>query len=42
MPDVTDTIEIDDVVAGEATPVVYGNDDYAYGWINQVTCLGSP
>jgi len=42
VPDVTDTIEIDDVVAGEATPVVYGNDDYAYGWINQVTCLGSP
>jgi len=41
-PDVTETIEFDDVVAGDATPVVYGNDDYAYGWINQVTCLGSP
>lgn len=41
-PDATDTIEIVDVVADAPTPVVYGNDDYAYGWINQVTCLGSP
>ena len=29
-------------VAGAATPVVFGKDDYAYGWINQVTCAGSP
>ncbi|HEU0182002.1 MAG TPA: hypothetical protein VFR16_07415 [Agromyces mariniharenae] len=42
LPDVTDTMEFDDVAADEAIPVVYGNDDYAYGWINQVTCLGSP
>lgn len=42
LPDVTDTMEFDDVVADEAIPVVYGHDDYAYGWINQVTCLGSP
>jgi hypothetical protein len=27
------------VVADEATIVVFGNDEYAYGWIDQVTCL---
>jgi hypothetical protein len=41
-PDDTDTIEIDDVIAYEPTPVVYGNHDYGYGWIAQVTCLDSP
>jgi len=39
LPDHLDTMEIDDVVAGEATPVVFGNDDFGYGWIQQVTCL---
>lgn len=41
LPDHRSTIEIDGVVAGEATPVVFGHDDYAYGWINEVTCLGT-
>lgn len=39
LPDHLETVEIDDVVAEDATPVVWGNDDYGYGWINQVTCL---
>ena len=41
-PDFTETIEIRDVIAYEATPVVYGNHDYGYSWIAQVTCLDSP
>ena len=41
-PQATEQLEIVDAVAGAATPVVFGNDDYAYGWINQVTCAGSP
>ena len=41
-PDFTETIEIRDVIAYEPTPVVYGNHDYGYGWIAQVTCLDSP
>lgn len=40
--DVNDAIEVDDVVAGEAVPVVFGNDEYAYGWITRVTCLRFP
>lgn len=40
--DLEETIEIDDVMAYEATPVVYGNDAYAYGWPQQVTCLDAP
>lgn len=42
LPDHLETMEIDDVVADEATPVVWGHDDYGYGWINQVTCLDTP
>jgi hypothetical protein len=38
-PDTTETIEKRGVVAGQPTVVVFGNDDYGYGWINQVTCL---
>jgi hypothetical protein len=41
-PDFTETIEIRDVVAYEAPPVVYGNQAYGYGWITGVTCLDSP
>jgi hypothetical protein len=41
-PETTEQLAIDDAVAGDPTPVVFGNDDYAYGWINQVTCAGSP
>jgi len=42
LPDHTETIEKRDVVGNEATIVVFGNDDYGYGWINQVTCLDAP
>lgn len=28
--------------AGEAVDVVFGNDDYDYGWINDVTCAVLP
>lgn len=41
-PDFTETVEIRDVIAYEATPVVYGNHEYGYSWIAQVTCLDSP
>lgn len=33
------TIEIEHAVAGDPTPVVFGNDAFAYGWVQQVTCL---
>ncbi|MDQ0892877.1 hypothetical protein [Agromyces ramosus] len=39
LPEHLETIEKHDVVGNEATVVVFGNDDYGYGWINQVTCL---
>ena len=39
LPDQVETLEKQDVLGNEATIVVFGNDDYAYGWINQVTCL---
>jgi hypothetical protein len=39
LPEHTETIEKKAVLANEATVVVFGNDDYGYGWINQVTCL---
>jgi hypothetical protein len=39
LPDHTETIEKEGVLGNEATVVVFGNDDYGYGWINQVTCL---
>lgn len=41
LPDHVETIEEQHVLGNEATVVVFGNDDYAYGWINQVTCLDS-
>jgi hypothetical protein len=34
----TDTMFIDDVVAYEPTHVVFGNDDYPYGWIADLIC----
>ena len=39
LPDHTETIEKQGVLGNESTVVVFGNDDYGYGWINQVTCL---
>lgn len=39
LPDHTEIIEKEGVLGNEATVVVFGNDDYGYGWINQVTCL---
>jgi hypothetical protein len=39
LPDHLETIETDAVLGNEATHVVFGQDDYGYGWINQVTCL---
>lgn len=38
-PEQTESIGFADVVGYEATVVVFGNDDYDYGWINDVTCL---
>ncbi|GAA2028497.1 hypothetical protein GCM10009819_10160 [Agromyces tropicus] len=37
-PDATDTVVLRDVVHGRAVPVVFGNDDFDYGWIDQVAC----
>lgn len=39
LPDHLETIETAAVLGNEPTPVVFGQDDYGYGWINQVTCL---
>ncbi|WP_448810616.1 hypothetical protein [Agromyces bauzanensis] len=39
LPDHLETIETEAVLGNEPTPVVFGQDDYGYGWINQVTCL---
>jgi hypothetical protein len=39
LPELVETIEKQDVLGNEATVVVFGNDEHAYGWINQVTCL---
>ncbi len=41
LPDETETVHLEAVEAGEETPLVFGNDDYEYGWVNQVTCLDS-
>lgn len=38
-PQHTESIEFADVLGNEATAVVFGHDDYDYGWINEVTCL---
>ncbi|MDQ0575989.1 hypothetical protein [Agromyces albus] len=34
-----ESIDFADVIGNEATVVVFGNDDYEFGWINDVTCL---
>jgi hypothetical protein len=34
-----DTISVPDVTAGAITPVVFGHDDYDYGWIADVRCM---
>ena len=39
LPDSIETLDVADVVSGEATPIVFGNDDYVFGWVDQVTCL---
>ena len=39
LPDHIETLDVADVVSDEATPLVFGNDDYEIGWVNQVTCL---
>jgi hypothetical protein len=39
LPDHRETMAKQDVVADEAMVVVFGNDEYADGWIDQVTCL---
>ena len=41
LPDQTETIQLEGVKAGEETPLVFGNDEYEYGWVNQLTCLDS-
>lgn len=38
-PEHVETVEKHDVEAGEAVDVVFGHDEYDYGWINEVTCL---
>jgi len=37
-PEQTTTIELHDVVPYEATPVVFGNDGFEYGWVADVLC----
>lgn len=39
LPDHREIIEKQDVPGDEATIVVFGNDEHAYGWIDQVSCL---
>lgn len=36
------TLDVENVVAYEATPFVFGDDAYDYGWVQQVTCLDAP
>ena len=36
--DYVQTLRYFDVVAGEPTPVVYGDDDYASSWLVDITC----
>ena len=38
-PEHVETVERHDTQAGEAVEVVFGQDEYDYGWINDVTCL---
>ncbi|MFK4729257.1 hypothetical protein ROT00_06185 [Agromyces mediolanus] len=37
-PERMETIELRDVIAYDATPVVFGNDDYEYGWVADLVC----
>lgn len=37
----TDTFRLHDVVEYERTPVVFGNDDYQFGWLDDLVCLDS-
>ncbi|HEU4756869.1 MAG TPA: hypothetical protein VFS72_09430 [Agromyces sp.] len=41
-PDATELLTIEGVTGDAATPVVFGNDQYPYGWINEVVCLDEP
>jgi hypothetical protein len=41
-PEHVEVVERAGVLGNEATVVVFGNDDYDYGWISQVTCLDRP
>jgi hypothetical protein len=38
-PEHTEVVERTGVKGNEATVMVFGNDEYDYGWISQVTCL---
>ena len=38
-PEHVETVERHDTKASEAVEVVFGQDEYDYGWINDVTCL---
>ncbi|RXZ67488.1 hypothetical protein [Agromyces albus] len=38
-PQHTESIDFAGVLGNEATAVVFGHDDYDFGWINDVTCL---
>lgn len=39
LPEHIQSLDVEDVVGDEATPLVFGHDDYEVGWVNQVTCL---
>ena len=38
-PEHVETVEKHDVRAGRAVDVVFGDDEYDYGWVNDVMCL---
>jgi hypothetical protein len=40
--DATELVTIQNVTGDSATPVVFGNDQYSYGWIDEVVCLDEP
>ena len=40
-PDLVESLRFYDVVAGALTDVVFGNDDFDYGWMIDVTCHDS-
>ena len=37
----TETMPKVDVIGGAITPVVFGNDEYDYGWIHDIRCVDS-